>query len=168
MNAQAWIQQLDLTPHPEGGHYRELYHSGIFMEDPAVQAQYGGLRETATSIYFLLETTDVSRFHRLKSDEIWYFHAGSPLTVHVISPDGAYSTHKVGLDVTQGQSPQVLIPRGHIFGATVDDVEDGAYAVVSCMVTPGFDFDDFELFDRETLMSKYPEHHQIIQRLTKP
>ncbi|EPZ43537.1 cupin domain-containing protein [Alicyclobacillus acidoterrestris] len=167
MNAQAWIQQLDLQPHPEGGYYKELYHSGVFLEDPAIQTQYGGLRETATSIYFLLEAGDVSRLHRLKSDEIWYFHAGSPLTVHVISPEGHYTTHQVGLDITAGQSPQVLIPRNHIFGATVDETGD-AFSVVSCMVTPGFNFADFELFDRQTLVAQYPAHEEIIVRLTNP
>ncbi|MFD1673269.1 cupin domain-containing protein [Alicyclobacillus fodiniaquatilis] len=165
MNAREWITQLDLAPHPEGGFYRETYHANHWLHDELTLQTYDGKRRTATSIYFLLEGHDVSRFHRLKSDELWYFHTGSALTVHVIDPKGTYQTHALGLSPAGKQAPQLCIPREHIFGATVDD-PDG-FALVSCMVSPGFDFADFELFDRAVLLKMHPQHEQIINRLTK-
>lgn len=171
MDASQWIRQLELTPHPEGGYYRETYHSDVWLQDAQTLHKHGGERRSATSIYFLLEGRDVSRFHRLKSDEIWYFHAGSALTVHVITEHGDYQTHALGLDPSKGQTPQLLIPRLHIFGATLDTDEaepaaGSAFALVSCMVSPGFDFADFELFDRADLLKSYPHHANIIHRLT--
>lgn len=85
--------------------------------------------------------------------------------MHVIDPKGTYQTHALGLSPAGKQAPQLCIPREHIFGATVDD-PDG-FALVSCMVSPGFDFADFELFDRAVLLKMHPQHEQIINRLTK-
>lgn len=167
LNAKQWIEHLKLIPHPEGGYYRETYHAQTLLTDSLTEQKYGGKRRSATSIYFLLEGTDVSRFHRLRSDEIWYFHAGSSLTVHTITPDGSYMRHQLGLDVAVGQQPQLLIPSQHIFGATVNHTSEDDFALVSCMVSPGFDFQDFELFDRQTLIALYPEHKAIISRLTQ-
>lgn len=167
MTAQEWVHQLQLESHPEGGYYRETYHASRFIRDEDTYRVYGGDRRTATSIYFLLERHDVSKFHRLKSDELWYFHAGHPLTIHIITPDGDYHTTQLGLDLASGEEPQRIIPANHIFGATVDHAETrDAYTVVSCMVSPGFDFADFELFERETLLQFYPQHESIITRLT--
>lgn len=169
MTSKKWIQTLNLAPHPEGGFYRETYHADTYVDDEVTLGTHGGPRRTATSIYFLLERQDKSRFHRLKSDEIWYFHTGSALTVHVISIAGEYSTHLLGLNSDCGESPQLLIPKGSIFGATIEDAkEDDAFALVSCMVSPGFDFADFELFETEPLVRQYPRFKEIIMRLTTP
>ncbi|WAH36000.1 cupin domain-containing protein [Alicyclobacillus dauci] len=167
MNAKKWISTLNLERHPEGGYYRELYHSDVWLDDESTRLRYGGERRSATSIYFLLESGDVSRFHRLKSDEIWYFHSGTALTVHVIAPDGTYSKHPLGLGLSNGEEPQICIPRNHIFGATVNATTPDDYAFVSCMVSPGFDFADFELFEQDDLLRQYPQHSEIIRRLTK-
>ena len=118
----------------------------------------------ATAIYFLLDGESFSALHRLKSDELWLFHDGMPLTVHAIGPDGMYRTYRLGLDIDDGQRPQAVVPSGSWFGATVDDPE--GFALVGCMVAPGFDFDDFELADRLALTSQYPEHADLIARLT--
>lgn len=172
MQAAELIETLELNPHPEGGYYRETYHSPTWMSNSQTEETYGGNRRSATCIYFLLERSDVSHFHRLKSDELWFFHAGDPLTVHAISPDGKYHAQHVGCHVTLGQSPQHLVPKGHIFGATVESptgesqFPPAGFSLVSCMVTPGFDFADFELFERNELTAAYPQHKDIISRLT--
>lgn len=173
MNARDWIDTLQLEPHPEGGYYREIYHASTWMNDDITLDVYGAPRRSATSIYFLIEDNDVSHFHRLKSDELWFYHAGDSLAVHTISPDGTYQLHPVGLHRERGEVPQLLVPKNTIFGSTVEqsNPEDGqrhGYALVSCVVSPGFDFADFELFTQSALLTHYPNHEDIIRRLAMP
>lgn len=149
------IETLGLQPHPEGGFYKETYRSEFSLE--------GQERDLLTSIYFLLTSENVSRFHRIKSDELWYFHAGSPLIVHTLS-EGGHVQHHLGLDLSKGQQPFLWIPKETIFGSTV--LENDGFSLVSCAVAPGFDFHDFELFERDTLLLAYPEHKEIVERLT--
>ena len=91
------IETLGLLPHPEGGFYKETYRSELSLE--------GQERELLTSIYFLLSAENVSHFHRIKSDELWYFHTGSPLIVHTLTERG-HEQHLLGLDLSKGQQPQ--------------------------------------------------------------
>lgn len=88
------------------------------------------------------------------------------MTVHVIAPDGSYTQHALGLNLEMNEQPQLCISRDHIFGATVNATSSDEYSVVSCMVSPGFDFADFELFTEDDLISQYPQHEDIIVRLT--
>ncbi|GMA51392.1 cupin [Alicyclobacillus contaminans] len=162
-----WIEGLQLLPHPEGGYYRQTYVSPEEITDAELTVSYQGSRHLSTSIYFLLTKDSVSHFHRLKSDELWYFHAGAPLTVYVIHPDGRLEALKLGLDLARGQRPQVLVPKGCIFGSALDD-DTSDYALVGCMVSPGFDFQDFELFGRDELLSRFPQHEDVIVKLTPP
>ena len=149
------IETLGLLPHPEGGYYKETYRSELSLE--------GQERDLLTSIYFLLTSENVSRFHRIKSDELWYFHAGSPLIVHTLS-EGGHAQHHLGLDLSKVQQPFLWIPKDTIFGSTV--LEKDSFSLVSCAVAPGFDFRDFELFERSELLAAYPEHRDIVERLT--
>ncbi len=150
-----WVEKLDLLPHPEGGFYKETYRSE--------QTIPGTERQLMTGIYFLLTSKNVSRFHRIKSDELWFYHAGSPLLVHMLDENGHTET-PVGLDFKAGQTPQFLVPQNTIFGSSV--LHDDSYSLVSCVVAPGFDFADFELFTKEELLPLFPEHEAIIERLT--
>ena len=152
---QQLIDALGLLPHPEGGFYKETYRSELTLE--------GQERNLLTSIYFLLTSENVSRFHRIKSDELWYFHAGSPLIVHTLSERG-HMQHYLGLDLSKGQQPFLWIPKDTIFGSTV--LEKESFSLVSCAVAPGFDFRDFELFERPELLAAYPDHSEIVERLT--
>lgn len=165
MNAEYWIRKLGLVPHPEGGYYREAYRS----EEATRTGRLGRLpgdRPISTAIYFLLNGDQVSRLHRLRSDEIWHFYAGSSLSIHSIGDRGEYACLKLGIDVEHGQHPQAVVKAGHWFGATVDRPE--LYTLVGCTVAPGFDFGDLELADREQLVRLYPQHRSIIDRLTTP
>lgn len=161
--ADYFIKNLDMTPHPEGGFYKEIYASEENITSNDLKVDFEGSRILWTSIYFLLRDGEVSNFHRLKSDEMWYYHSGSPLTIYMISPEGELITEQLGLDIEHGEKPQVLVPKNYIFGSAMN--HEG-YALVGCMVSPGFEFRDFELFKRNELIAKYPQHQQIIHKLT--
>lgn len=152
---QELVEQFNLHTHPEGGFYSETYRSEIQLP--------GQERQLMTAIYFLLRSGEVSHFHRIKSDELWFFHAGSSLVVHTLDKNG-HQEHKLGLNLSNGERPQILVRANTIFGSSV--VDDDSYSLVSCVVAPGFDFRDFELFSAEDLLPKFPEHEKIVRLLT--
>ena len=158
-----WVSKLGLTPHPEGGYYKRTFESDEKITDKELSVTFEGHRKLYTSIYFLLTSDDVSHFHRLKSDELWYFHAGSPLTIHVIDENGEYQESKLGLNLEKGEVPQILVKKNSIFGSSV--MEEETFSLVGCMVSPGFEFRDFELFTQDELIQKYPQHEEIILKL---
>ena len=160
---QYYISKLGLEPHPEGGYFKRTFESQEQITDQELTVDFEGKRMLYTSIYFLLTSNDVSHFHRLQSDELWYYHAGSPLSVHMIDENGEYTEHKLGLDLENGEVPQVLVPKNTIFGSSVKDRE--TFSLVGCMVSPGFEYQDFELFTQEELLLKYPEHKEIIMKI---
>lgn len=146
-----------MQTHPEGGFYREIYRS------PEIIETQQGKRNLSTAIYFLLTSENISRFHRIQSDEIWFWHEGSPLSVHTLSEEG-HQIMSLGPANEESCQPQRLVQAKTIFGSSVDSL--GSYALVSCVVSPGFDFEDFELFSTESLLALYPEEKEIIHRLT--
>jgi uncharacterized protein len=161
--ADFWINRLRLLPHPEGGFYRETYRALENISGSSLPERFGNDRSFSTAIYFLLRSPDKSRFHKIKSDELWHFHDGSSLTIHVLHPSGLTTCH-LGLDVEAGQQPQVVIPADHWFGATVDEPDH--YTLASCTVSPGFNFSDFELARRDRLIHEFPDQAPLIRRLT--
>ena len=152
-DAAWWIERLSLTEHPEGGCYRETYRAGPVDG-----------RCASTAIYYLLRSDEVSRLHRLRSDEVFHFYVGSPLTVHAIHADGRYEALILGRDPDRGQTMQAVVPGGSWFGATVAGRE--TFALVGCTVAPGFEFADFETADRALLVERWPQHRALIERLT--
>lgn len=162
--AEELIKHLKLARHPEGGWYKETYRSTETIPREALPDRFGGQRSFCTAIYFLLERGDISALHRIKSDEQWYFHAGASLTIHVLTPDGEHQELNLGSNVTADESFQVVVPAGCWFGAEVSG--NGSYALVGCAVAPGFDFNDFEMGSRNTLLKQFPSHANIIQRMT--
>jgi len=156
-DAQFWIRTLSLVPHPEGGFYRETYRAS---------GRTTGDRVHSTAIYYLLPAGEVSTLHRLRSDEVFHFYAGSIFTVHVIHPEGRYERIELGQDAERGAGFQAVVPAGSWFGATVE--EQGAFALVGCTVAPGFEFTDFEQAERAALIRRYPAHRVLIEHLTRP
>lgn len=162
---QYWIDHLELQQHPEGGYYRETYRSGETIPSDALPSRFSGARNFSTSIYFLLPSTGLSLFHRIRSDEIWYYHAGASLTIYVLDQRGL-TEHRLGSNPEQGESFQVVIPAECWFGALVNT--SNSYTLSSCSVAPGFDFADFEIADRTILLNEFPFAKQVIERLTNP
>ncbi len=164
MDSKSLIDYLGLQPHPEGGWYRENYRSDDEIPEIGLPERYGGKRSFCTAIYFMLEKSDFSAFHRVKSDEIWHHYAGSAVTIHQISSTGEYSSVQLGSDIESGQQFQFTVPAGRWFAA---EISTGAFSLVGCTVAPGFDFADFEMAEREALLQSYPEHSVLIYRLTR-
>ncbi len=162
--AAEWIASLGLVPHPEGGFYRETYRAREVFTVEHLPARFGGARACSTAIYFLLPGGQISALHRIKSDEIWHFYAGSALTLTLMRSDGRLEERRLGPDPERDESFQALVPAGCWYGASVDDPH--AYALVGGTVAPGFDFADFELADRGALLARYPQHRKTILRLT--
>jgi len=102
-------------------------------------------------------------FHKIKSDELWHFHAGSSLTIYVLDKPGL-SIHKLGLALEKGETPQVTIPAGSWFGANVNEPDH--YTLASCTVAPGFHFSDFQLARRNALIEEFPDQQHLIEQLT--
>jgi len=162
--AEYWIKHLSLQAHPEGGFFKETYRSKEQLEPNALPQRYSGNRNFSTSIYFLLTKDSVSNFHRLNSDEIWHFHYGGTAKIYFIKPNGEYEEKLIGDDRNAGESFQVVIPKHTWFAA---EVIREHYVLVGCTVAPGFEFEDFELADRQTLSSAYPQHQTLIARFTR-
>lgn len=158
------IEKLELTPHPEGGYFKETYRSSGEIKQDCLGSSFEGSRNYSTCIYFLLTSNDFSAFHRIKQDEIWHFYDGSPIHLHVISPSGKYSKHRIGRDLAVGETPQLMVPAGCWFAAEV--ALENAFSLVGCTVSPGFDFQDFEMRSRQELISLFPEQKDIISKLT--
>jgi uncharacterized protein len=162
-NAEYWVKNLQLSPHPEGGYYKETYRSSEKIEKDSLPKRFTGSRNFSTAIYFLLRSGDRSVFHRIKSDELWHFYAGSVLEIFVLS-DRKFNVFKLGSNVELGESLQVTIPAGSWFGAKVSDPD--TYTLAGCTVAPGFNFEDFEIASRERLIKEFPNEKGIIFALT--
>ncbi len=153
------ITKLGLQPHPEGGFYKETFRSNMNV---TVDKEIYGIdkRSAGTSIYYLLRGNEFSAWHRFKSDEVWNYHGGSSLTLHMINGEtGTYSQAIIGDATAETAEPQFTIKENTWFAASVNDKE--SFSLVGCAVFPGFDFSDFELAD-PTLMEVYPELAHII------
>lgn len=149
------VKELNLEKHPEGGFYAENYRSEHKTED-----KNGVLM---TSIYFLLTSENVSNFHRIKNDELWFHHEGSPISIHTLE-NGTHKEYILGKVHDSECRPYHLIKGDTIFGSSV--LETDSYALVSCVVSPGFDFKDFELFSEKQLITEFPNERAIIELLT--
>ena len=163
--AAYWIERLHLVRHPEGGWFRENYRSAETIPETGLPARFQGERAFSTAIQFLLERDDCSALHRLKSDEMWHFYDGSPLAIHLITPDGEHRTILLGRDPEQGEQLQAVTPAGCWFGAEL--AGSGELALVGCTVAPGFDFIDFEMGCRSNLARLFPQHEALVRRLTR-
>ena len=153
LSAEALIAQFALEAHPEGGHYRETYRASLQV------ATARGSRPASTAILFLLAAGERSAWHRIHSDEAWHHHAGGPLLIHELSPDGQTRTSRLGLDLAAGDTPQHVVPAGRWFAA--EPAGDAPWSLVSCTVAPGFVFEDFELASPRQLLG----HREALNRI---
>jgi predicted cupin superfamily sugar epimerase len=132
--ADRLIEMLELTPHPEGGYFRETFRDGPPANkdvEPGAKA-----RAASTAIYFLLKNGEVSRWHRVDAAEVWHFYRGAPLEITI-----GKDTYVLGNDIDKAQVPQLVVPAGSWQMAR----SQGDFSLVGCTVAPGFEFEHFEL-----------------------
>ncbi len=157
--ASFWIKQLKLQPHPEGGYYKEVFRSQQQVLRPGADT----VKQACTSIYYLLEGKDYSGFHRLASDEIWYFHKGVPLLVHVIDEQGKYVKFELS-DFHPG-SLSVAIKADLWFAAEIPS--GNGFTLASCAVAPGFEFSEFEMAKKDDMLAFYPQHTGLLNKFCR-
>jgi predicted cupin superfamily sugar epimerase len=162
---QEIIEKLQLLPHPEGGYYRETYRSAGTVPKEILGDSYSGDRNYATGIYFLITGGNFSAFHKIRQDEMWHFYDGTAMNLHMISSEGNYTTVKIGNNLAEGEIPQFTVQGGCWFASEV--AADDGFSLMGCTVAPGFDFDDFELPSRSELIKLFPQHKEIITKLTR-
>ena len=159
------IQQFNLEPHPEGGWYCQTYKSDEQITAESLPQRFGGNRAFSTAIYFLLEQGNFSAFHRIKSDECWHFYAGDPLHIYIIQQSGELEHISLGNDFERGQTFQYVVPANCWLASR--PAPGSNYCFVGCTVSPGFEFDDLELADANSLSNVYPQHKAIIKELCR-
>jgi predicted cupin superfamily sugar epimerase len=151
------IRRYGLRPHPEGGHFREVYRSERSL---GALPGYPGERSAITAIYFLLARGEFSAFHRIRGDEIWVHLAGAPLELVLLNK--APCAHRLAPAGRDG-TPLVPVPSGVLQAAR----SLGDWTLVSCQVAPGFDFADFEMPSRQSLLRSYPDQADLVRRFTR-
>lgn len=166
------VETFALLPHPEGCFYKELYRSTQSIDAAALGDHFEWGRNYCTNIYFFLTTANFSGFHRIKQDEVWHFYVGHPLTFQVIDSEGKYTAHAVRFDLKNGIAPQFVVPAGPWFDSSINSAKgEATYSFVGCTVAQGFDFRDFELANRTSLIAAYPQakedHHSTHEGLRR-
>jgi predicted cupin superfamily sugar epimerase len=152
MQARDIIRGLSLQPHPEGGWYREIYRSGLQVQGPK------GRRSAVTTIYYLLEQGQISRWHVVEADEIWHFYGGAPLELATYDPGTRKLTRHV-LDAPAGASQPVAVVGSGVWQAARTLARTlGEYSLTGCSVGPGFEFADFRF------VSSLPGHEEHVAR----
>jgi predicted cupin superfamily sugar epimerase len=150
-----WIDKLQLRPHPDGGFFTENYRS----KDLVAGISSGMANHNAsTSIYHLYASETKSFCHKLDSDELWYYHYGSSITIYMIDAQGNFTVKICGPGDEEDLA--VLVPKNNWFGARVFD--PNSYSLVSCNVAPGFEYTDFQMMDRNELIEQFPQHKEAI------
>lgn len=165
LTAREIIARLGLVPLTiEGGYFRETYRAPLQLVAGALPSEYGGERNVSTCIYYLLTPDTFSAIHRVKSDEIFHFYAGDAVEMLQLWPNGDARVVVIHNNLAADREPQVVVPAGVWQGCRL--VPGGSWALMGCTVAPGFDYADFELAGRGTLLAQHPEHSEPIAALT--
>lgn len=158
------ILKLNLSPHPEGGWFREVYRSAEKIHAVCLPDRFQSDHSFSTSIYYLLQNRDFSAFHRILSDETWHFYLGSPVKLYILQK-GILQTILMGDNPGYGHTFQYTVPFGCWFAAEVS--VPGSFALLGCTVSPGFEFDDFEMASLAELQEDYGRYATLIRRMTR-
>lgn len=159
MNKEAvnLIKRLKLKKHPEGGYFKQTYTADTVVNIVG----YDKPRYISTAIYYMLVGDQFSALHRVKSDELWHHYTGGSLTLYAIH-NRKLSRIKMGK--SRCEASQVVIKANTWFAASLNDKK--SYCLLGCTVSPGFDYNDWELAERNELIKMYPQHRTIIERYT--
>jgi predicted cupin superfamily sugar epimerase len=161
--AKWYIEKFQLTTHVEGGSFKETYRSTGKIKHENLDETFGGDRNFATGILFLLEYGQFSAFHKIASDEMWHFYEGQTLSIYELDQTGKMTCHKLGRDLENGETFQCVIKAGNWFGSRCE--VPGGFSLVGCTVAPGFDFADFELAKKEELINQFPQHSTLLNEM---
>jgi len=178
IDAEYIIGKLGLKMHAfEGGYFKESYRSldmisnngfhnkkyehEISKETPCPER----MRPASTLIYYLLVGNQYSAIHRVRSDEIWHFYLGSSVTIHIINEDLISPKIQLGNNLENGENIHYVVTKDTWFCAELTN--KSSFALMGCTVSPGFDFEDFELGDKGELILQYPQHRELIERFAK-
>ena len=149
------VRELKLEKHPEGGWFAEVYTA------PVSFAEGSGQRALAGSIYYLLGGADISAFHEIDCDELWYYHEGTGMRLYVLKKDGSLVQHLLGSRLSQGALPMVRLEAGDIFAA--ENLDQDGYTLISCMTAPKFRYEGWRLVSRDELLALCPEASALKQ-----
>lgn len=168
LTAEEVIHHLGLIPLPgEGGYFRETYRSELSIKGRSLPVRYQSAdRASLTAIYYLLTPGTFSALHRLKSDEIYFFHAGDPIAISVVTPEGLHSQTILSNRLEVGQQCQVVVPAEAWQGSRL--ISGGSWGLVGTSVSPGFEFADCELARVEHIKSWSRETRQAVESLLAP
>lgn len=164
INADYIVNNLNMQEHPEGGFFTETYRSNDMVKKSVLPARYCGDRSFSTAIYYLLKSGQVSKFHRLKTDEIWHFYTGCPMELNIIEENGNFSRILLGANISKGEISQFVVKMNSWIAAK-PSVPD-SFSLVGCTMSPGFDFMDFEIADSNKLIEYYPLLKGIINEFS--
>lgn len=156
------IKKLDLVPLPEeGGFYKETFRSNRNVSSEAL-----GQKSECTAIYYLITEESFSALHAVDQDEIFHFYAGSPVEMFQFDEEGNSKYITIGNDIMNDEVPQVVVPHGIWQGTKLKDPKEGAWALLGCTVSPGFDFENFHIKNRDELCSLFPLLKEDIVKYT--
>jgi predicted cupin superfamily sugar epimerase len=167
VTADQLIQKLGLVPLPEeGGFYKETYRSS---NEQVSARSFGipseGTRVASTAILYLVTPDSFSALHKVASDEIFHFYSGDPVEMIQIDEAGSLKKFVIGSDIMNGQSPQIVVPRGVWQGLRLK--KGGKWALMGTTVAPGFEFEDFEIGEQNKLINQFPQHESDIKQFTR-
>jgi uncharacterized protein len=167
MTAEEVKRLFGLEPHPrEGGWFIRTHTSDEVIPSTVFRdGRYPGPRRTSTAIFYLLEPETFSEMHRLRSDEMFHFYAGDPVEMLQLTGDGQGQLIVIGNDLIKGHQPQVLVKRGTWQGSRL--IAGGAWSLMGCTVTPGFEYEDYESAGRDELTEQWPAYAEHIVALTR-
>ena len=166
LTAEEVIKKLDLRPLPdEGGYYRQTYKSDVEFPTNGFGIDLDSMRRISTAIYFLETPDGFSALHRVRSDEVYHFYAGDPVDMIQIDDSSILSRFILGSDILNNQSPQLVVPNGKWQASRLK--AGGRWALMGSTVAPGFEFEDFELADRDRMLLQFPQLSQDIRSFTR-
>lgn len=165
LSADEVIRILGLTRHQEGGLFAETYRSPIVIPEHNMPAGYDGERSAATAIFYLLKPDAFSALHRVRGDEMFHFYLGDPVEMLHISADGSERCLVMGPDLALNMQVQVTVPGGTWQGARLRT--GGRFALLGTTMSPGFDYRDFEMGSRDSLIASFPALADHIRAFTR-
>lgn len=161
------IRILDLKPLPvEGGYFRPTYRGDLRLGTDALPPGFPSARQITSAIYYFLTADTKSRLHRLRTDEMWHFYLGDPVTIHIFRLGHGYTKTLLGQNLLQGQAVQAVVPAHSFFGAHLQP--GGQWALMGCTLSPEYRNEDFSLpslEEFEELLGSFPQQQETLQRL---